>query len=96
MDNYKVQPINPTENDSFCSTCLHSFVPLDFLLGLNFPEVYCNKNEDKPISGDIMTEPFNYYDGDQLSAQEDAWDLWSKTHKVDVAGICDTFQKVSP
>ena len=94
MDNYKLQLITPSEEESCCATCLHSFVPLDFLLGENPPEIYCNVNKDRTISGDVLTEPFNYYSLHEMKAQEDGWARWSKTHKVEFAGICDKFEKV--
>lgn len=94
MDNYKLQQIIPSESENCCATCVHAFIPLDFLLAESMPEIYCNINKDRTISGDVLSEPFNYYDEQQLSAQENAWADWSKTHRVEFAGICDKFKKV--
>ncbi len=96
MDNYRLQNITPSEKESCCITCIHAFIPLDFLLDENAspPQIYCNVNKDRTISGDILSEPFNYYDEEQLSAQENGWAKWASTHKVDFVGICDKFQKV--
>lgn len=92
MINYSVQDIIPTEKEKCCATCKHMFTPLDFLLGSD-PEVFCNVNKDRTISGDILTEPFNYYDKDEFSAQENAWSKWATNHKVDFAGICDSYER---
>lgn len=94
MINYKVQDLVPSEKESCCATCVHAFVPLDFLLCENMPEIYCNVNKDRTISGDILSEPFNYYDAHEMSIQEGAWADWAKSHTVKFAGICDKFKKV--
>lgn len=96
MINYRNQLINPTDETKCCTTCKHAFIPLDFLLEQNpNPEVFCNVNKDKVISGDVLTEPFNYYDLKELTSQEDAWQKWASINKVDIAGICDLYERVS-
>lgn len=96
MINYRNQIVYPTEKDNACATCKHAFIPLDFLLSPDpKPEIYCNVNKDRTISGDVLSEPFNYYDSKELTYQEDAWNKWASINKVDIAGICDLYERVS-
>ena len=92
MENYKKVETEVTEKSENCINCCHCYIPNDFLLGFNLPELYCNVNKNKPISGDIMDEPFNYYDTDIFLAQEEKWEEWGTQYKVDHNGICDLFK----
>jgi hypothetical protein len=95
MINYKIQEIIPTEKEKCCATCKHMFAPIDFLILGSNPEIFCNLNKDRTISGDVLTEPFDYYNSDNFTAQEKAWAEWSSKNKVDLSGICDSYEGVT-
>lgn len=93
MKNYQLTETEVTENSKHCLNCCHCFIPNDFMMGLNQAEFYCNISKDKPLSGDILSEPFNYYDSDVYFVQEEKWEKWSELHKVQYDGGCDLFEK---
>lgn len=93
MNNYKEAEGQVTETSKNCLNCCHCYIPNDFMMGLNKAEFYCNVSKDKPLSGDILSEPFNYYDSEVYFAQEEKWDKWSKSHSVQYNWVCDSFER---
>lgn len=95
MENYKVSDTPVTEVSKNCINCCHCFIPNDFMMKLNPAEFYCNISKDKPLSGDILSEPFNYYDSDVYFVQEQKWEEWARDHKVQYNGYCSSFKEHS-
>lgn len=91
MKNYEVSDTPVTETSKNCINCAHCYIPSDFLLGLDQAEFYCNLDKDKPISGDVLSEPFNYYNSSILDKQEEKWREWGTQHFVCYNGTCDMF-----
>jgi hypothetical protein len=93
MKNYTLSEEQITDKSNHCVNCCHCYIPSDFLMKLTPVETYCNISKDKPLSGDILSEPFNYYDSEVYFAQEEKWEKWSKSHMVQYNGICDSFER---
>jgi len=97
MENYRElteQPTEqPTESTACCISCSFCYIPEDFLLGLDQAKLYCNRLHDKPLSGCVLSEPFNYYNKEVCEKQEEKWAAWAGEHEVKVNGLCDNFRK---
>ena len=83
----------PTKDSVNCINCFHCYIPQDFLLGLSPPELYCNLNKDRPVSGDILSEPFDYYDTVVYTTQCLDWDQWAGLNRVGLTNYCDKFER---
>ena len=81
------------QSNQNCGNCVHCYIPEDFLLGLSQPEFYCNKDKNKPLSGCVLSEPFNYYDKEKYDIQQNKWNTWAQKHKILPTEICDQFVK---
>ena len=92
MINYKLTETEVTEKSQHCVTCGHCYIPTDFLLKLDEAKLYCNQDKSKPLSGDVLGEPFNYYDKEVYDDQEQRWAEWSTAHLVNYNGVCDSFR----
>ena len=95
MENLKDSIVNPDKNSVNCINCFHCYIPNDFLLGLNAPELYCNINKDRPVSGDVMSEPFNYYDTAVYTTECSNWDQWAESNRVGLTNYCDKFERAT-
>lgn len=96
MEGYSVVEISSLdEKSSVCGNCKHCYIPKDFLLGLNKPEFFCDVSKDRPRSGDIMSEPFFYYDKDIYANQFTRWNLWAQDHFVEPNGTCSLFEGIT-
>ena len=85
-----------TDKSPTCINCKHCYIPMDTLLGVSTPELYCNQAKDKPLSGCVLTEPLDYYDIDVYDAQDLKWKKWAKDHKVEFNTYCSLFEGVKP
>ena len=94
MKNYEVTENEVTENSKNCINCAHCYIPADFLLGIDMAQLYCNEPKDKPLSGDVLSEPFNYYDKVEFEVQDAKWAEWSSQHLVCYNGVCESFGRV--
>lgn len=93
MKNYEVSESPVTETSKNCISCSHCYIPSDFLLGIDQAALYCNVDKDKPLSGDVLSEPFNYYDKVEFEVQDKKWTEWSSQHLVCYNGSCPSFME---
>lgn len=93
MKDLKDSIVNPDKDSTNCINCKHCYIPNDFLLGLTPPELYCGLDGGRPLSGDIMSEPFNYYDQEIYEYQYEKWDEWAEAHKVGLTNYCESFER---
>lgn len=75
-----------------CISCRHCYIPQDFLTGVGVALLFCNQAKDRPRSGDILNEPFDYYDQDSYKKQLDDWRKWADEHAVDINGTCSLYE----
>jgi len=82
-----------TKDSPTCINCKHCYIPMDSLLGVTPPELYCNQVKDKPLSGCVLTEPFDYYDDDVYENQNNRWINWAAHCRVEFNNYCEFFEK---
>lgn len=77
-----------------CLNCEFCYIPLDSAMApSNAVEFYCDEERKRPLSGDILVEPFEYYDGDAYQRQSEEWELWRAQNSVALNGTCDHFKR---
>lgn len=77
-----------------CITCAHCYIVPDSLIKVSEaskPLLFCNFDKNKPRSGCVLSEPFNYYEKDVYDSQEAQWKNWADLKAVDVDNVCDNY-----
>ena len=83
----------PDKDSVNCINCQHCYIPQDFLLGFNPPQLFCGLSGDRPLSGDVLSEPFEYYDENTYEEQYYRWVNWAEAHKVELTNYCHKFER---
>lgn len=85
----------PLEGAKICINCKHCYILPDSILPVHHNiNLHCGARSDRPLSGDVLSEPFNYYDADEYSNQCKKWDEWVAENKVEVNGTCSKFERI--
>lgn len=94
--NYRhIDENSPLKGAPICINCKHCYITPDSVLPVEqVIKLYCNKEENRPLSGDILSEPFDYYEQEVYDGQNNTWNEWVKIHQVEVNGTCQHFQSL--
>ena len=77
-----------TKESKACINCVHVYIKPDSLI-MGGPETYCNLKKNKPLSGDVLTEPFDYYEPDDYTLQCKVWEEWAAQNRVAPDHSCE-------
>lgn len=96
VDNYRHIDVNtPLEGAPICINCKHCYITPDSVLPVQHAiQLYCGQEGGRPPSGDVLSEPFDYYDTEVYDSQSRVWDEWAKIHQVEVNGTCSKFERM--
>ena len=94
--NYRhIDADTPLEGATICINCKHCYIMPDSILPVQHAiKLHCNQNNDRPRSGDILSEPFDYYNQEVYDNQNKEWNEWAKIHQVEVNGTCSKFERI--
>lgn len=85
----------PLEGAAICINCKHCYITSDSALPIEqVINLYCAAQTDRPRSGDVLNEPFDYYNEEVYDNQNNTWNEWAKIHQVEVNGTCSKFERI--